>query len=50
MRSAEEIVYLIRLPDWQFVQIEKYESDEMALTCAGEILEVGRGRTGVLFV
>ena len=31
MQSAQEIVYPIQLPDWQIVQVERYESDEILL-------------------
>jgi len=31
VRFAEEIVYPIRRPDWQIVQIENYESGEIRL-------------------
>lgn len=43
MQSAQEIVYPIQLPDWQIVQVERYESDEILLAFAAEVLEGGTG-------
>jgi hypothetical protein len=50
VRFAEEIVYPIRLPDWQIVQIEKYEPGEMLFVDIAEILEGRGGVPPVLFV